>query len=56
MNGKEILLGIAIICALSGVGLGFWPRQPNVAPNYGGSISAVAASLLFYYISLLIKG
>lgn len=56
MNGKEILIGIACLCWLAGVGVGFWPRQANVAPNYSSSISAVSAGLLFYGISLLIRG
>jgi hypothetical protein len=52
MTAHEVLIGIACLCWLAGAGFGF---RPN--PSYPtGSVAAVSAGLLFFGISLLIKG
>jgi hypothetical protein len=54
MTAHQVLIGIACLCWLVGAGFGFY-RSPNNAYPYG-SVSAVSAGLLFFGISLLIKG
>jgi len=53
MTAHQVLIGIACLCWLAGMGFGFRAPSPNY-PN--GSIAAVSAGLLFFGISLLIKG
>jgi len=53
MTAHQVLIGIACFCWLAGAGFGFY-RGPNSYPQ--GSIAAVSAGLLFFGISMLIKG